>query len=274
MNNKYSYFDSGKSLVENVYYLLMIVSIVFIVIQVVIASDSLKHSAHMELTRHTVEQNNLYRVALVEKTDEFSLALMECSHPVSMTRIYEVMMQPDNLEEMSLEQLKGLAVLSDSLVLDSEEGLRLVRFQNDLVNELDQYASFILNGFMFEKLSYESMGNLFLSSTALCAVPSLYMVSYHYYNLHQITVNRSVRQLYDIWWHREQIDKRRNRIEICKTILSDDKREIEFLSQGGLAELSLSPDELRSTIRLMESELADLEKRLAAKIKDTAIKNI
>jgi hypothetical protein len=49
---------------------------------------------------------------------------------------------------------------------------------------------------------------------------------------------------------------------------------MEFLRQGRVAELSLSPDELRDTIRRMDTEIASLEKILAAKIKPTAIRNM
>ncbi len=73
---KYNYFDDGKSLVENSYYLLMILSIVFVVIQVVIARDSLDHNANLELTQHTVEQDNHYRETIEAKAEEFINAMI------------------------------------------------------------------------------------------------------------------------------------------------------------------------------------------------------
>ena len=81
MNKKYNYFDDGKSLVENGYYLLMILSIVFVAIQVIIARNSLDHSANLELTQHTVEQDNRYRVSIETEAEEFMSALAECRHP-------------------------------------------------------------------------------------------------------------------------------------------------------------------------------------------------
>ncbi|MDR2913199.1 MAG: hypothetical protein LBV38_07965 [Alistipes sp.] len=268
-------FDSSKSPVENAYYLLMILSVAFIVIQVIVARNSLDHSANMELTRHTVEQDNRYRVAITEKFDEFTDEILRAAYPVSMERIQEVTMWPDNLEEMTIEQAIGLNILPDSLGLtDPKEYLRLLQLQIELASELEQYAFFILNGFLFEELAYRDLGNVFLRSVNLCAVPAIYQMSYAHYNMYQITVNRYVRQLYDIWWHREQIDKRVNRIEICRSVLAGDERELGFLRQGPLEELSLGPYELNERIREAEAEIVALEKALDARLENTSVRNL
>ncbi len=98
---KHNYFDDGKSLVENSYYLLMILSIVFVVIQVVIARDSLDHNANLELTQHTVEQDNHYRVTIEAKAEEFITAMLESPYPLDGLRIDSIIMQQGNLEEMT-----------------------------------------------------------------------------------------------------------------------------------------------------------------------------
>ena len=102
MSKRYNYFDRGKSLVENGYYLLMILSIVFVAIQVIIARNSLDHSAQLELTRHTIEQDNRYRVAIEQKAEE----------------------------------LMGMMPYNDSIMADPVEIERLAQIQLDLAIEL------------------------------------------------------------------------------------------------------------------------------------------
>ncbi len=274
MSKRYNYFDGGKSLVENVYYLLMTLSIVFVAIQVIVARNSLDHNAQLELTKHTIEQNNRYRVALETKTDEFVAALLESPWPVSLLRIDSIIMQQENLEEMNADRLMELMPYNDSIMADPVEMERLAQTQLDLVTELEQYAFFILSGFLFEKQAYNDLGNTFLRCTNLCAMPVIYMLSYRNLTMYHINEFRHIRPLYDIWWHRQQMEKCRNRISICRSILSGDERETEFLGLAGADELSLTPDELHATIRQMESELADLEKQLAKKLKQTSIKNM
>jgi hypothetical protein len=283
MNRKYSYFDQGKSLVENVYYLLMILSIVFVVIQVIIARDSLRHNSELQLTQHTIEQDNHYRVAIEARAEEYIEAMKNelCAVPGSDTlavllRIDSLLMRQKNLEEMTLhEGMTELLLIPDTLAAANPMRFEaLFQLQNDRATELEQYAFFVLNGFLFEELAYRDLGNTFLRCTNLAAVPAVYAQSYGYYNLYQINVNQHIRQLFDIWWHRQQIDKCRNRIEMCRTVLAGDERRMEFLRQGGVAELSLTPDELRDTIRRMECEITRLEKILAEKIRPTAIRNM
>lgn len=274
MKMKYSCFDSGKSLVENVYYLLMIVSIVFVAIQVVIARNSLDHSAQMELTRHTVEQDNRYRVAMEARAEEFMTALKQSPYPVSETRIDSILMQPENLEQMTAEQLIKLMPYNEGIMADAAELEKLAQIQLDLATELEQYAFFILNGFVFERQAYNDLGNTFLRCTNICAMPVIYMLSYRNYTRYHIDEFRHIRPLYDIWWHRQQIEKCRNRIAICRSILSGDEREIEFLGLAGANELSLGPDELNETLGRMEGEIASLEKILASKLRRSAVKNM
>jgi hypothetical protein len=283
MRKKYSYFDDGKSLVENVYYLLMILSIVFVVIQVMIARDSLHHNSQLQLTQHTIEQDNHYRVTIEARAEEYVEALKNelCSVPGSDTiavllKIDSLIMRQRNLEEMTLQEgMTELMLIPDSLLATNPMRFEaLFQLQNDLATELEQYAFFVLNGFLFEELAYRDLGNTFIRCTNLAAVPAVYAQSYGYYNLYQVNVNQHIRQLFDIWWHRQQIDKCRNRIDMCRTVLAGDERKMEFLRQGEVAELSLSPDELRGTIRQMESEIKRLEKILASKIKPTAIRNM
>ena len=274
MNKKYNYFDDGKSLVENVYYLLMIISIVFVAIQVIIARNSLDHSAQLELTRHTIEQNNRYRVAIEGKAQEFVTALLENPWPMPVMRIDSIIMQPANLEQMTADQLTGMMPYNDSIMADQSELERFAQIQLDLATELEQYAFFILNGFLFEEQAYNDLGNTFLRCTNLCAMPVIYQLSYRNYTMYHVNEFRHIRPLYDIWWHRQQIEKCRNRMAICRSIIDGDEREMEFLGLAEAAELSLPPDELRSTIREMESELSDLEKALAAKLRQTSVKNI
>jgi hypothetical protein len=162
----------------------------------------------------------------------------------------------------------------DSLLADPVELERVFQIQNDVATELDQYSFFVLNGFLFEELAYRDMGYNFIRGVTLGAVPAIYAQSYALYNLYQINVYRHVRQHYDIWWHRERIDKCRNTIDICRIVLAGDERKMGFLRQGEVAELSLPPDELHATIRRMETEIAALEKELAARLKRTAIRNM
>ncbi len=271
---KYSYFDDGKSLVENVYYLLMIISIVFVVIQVIIARNSLDHSAQLELTRHTIEQDNRYRVAIEQKAEEFMAALAEGPYPVPVTRIDSIIMQSANLEEMNADQLMSLMPYNEGILADPVELERLAQIQLDLVTELEQYAFFILNGFVFEEQAYNDLGNTFLRCTNLCAMPVIYMLSYRNLTLYHINEFRHIRTLYDIWWHRQQIEKCRNRIAICRAILEGDQREMEFLGLAEAAELSLGPQELHATIGRIESEIKRFEKALASRLKQTSARNM
>ena len=274
MSRKYNYFDDGKSLVENGYYLLMILSIVFVAIQVIIARNSLDHNAQLELTKHTIEQDNRYRIAMEGKAEEFMAAILENPHPVSALRIDSIIMQPGNLEEMTADQLMGMMPYNDSIMANPVELERLAQIQLDLATELEQYAFFILNGFLFEEQAYNDLGNTFIRCTNLCAMPVVYMLSYRNYTLYHINEYRHIRPLYDIWWHRQQMEKCRNRIAICRSILSGDQREMEFLGLVAAAELSLEPDELRNTIRQMEDEIDSFEKVLARKIKHTSVRNM
>ena len=274
MFKKYNYFDDGKSLVENVYYLLMILSIVFVAIQVVIARNSLDHNAQLELTKHTIEQNNRYRVAIEAQAEEFMAALAEGPYPMSLMRIDSIIMQPDNLEQMTADELMGLMPFNDSVKADPVELEKLAQMQIDLVSELEQYAFFVLNGFLFEELAYNDMGNSFIRCFNFCAMPVIYMLSYRNYTRYHINEFRHIRPLYDIWWHRQQIEKCRNRIAICRTILEGDEREMQFLGYTEAGELALSSDELRSTIRQMEREIDSLQRILTAKIKRTSIRNM
>jgi hypothetical protein len=287
MGKKYNYFDDGKSLVENVYYLLMILSIVFVVIQVMIARDSLRHNANLELTQHTIEQDNRYRIAIEAKAEEYVAALQKelCAITSAATgsdslnvllRIDSLLMRQQNLEEMTLQEgmTELMLIPQDLMATDPMRFEALFQIQNDLATELEQYSFFILNGFLFEELAWRDLGNTFLRCVNLAAVPAVYAQSYAYYNLYQITVNQHIRRLYDIWWHRQQVEKCRNRIEMCRTVLAGDEREMEFLRQGNVAELSLAPDELHDTIRRMNSEIARLEKLIAEKISLTAIRNM
>jgi hypothetical protein len=272
---KNNYFDQSKSLVENAYYLLMVVSIVFVVIQLMIARDSMRNSANLELTQHTIEQNNHYRITIEGKIEEFIAALRTSPYPVDQARLEKVAMYPANLEEMTLsEGMTDLLLFSDELIADSVEMERVYHIQNKLATELDQYAFFILNGFLFEELAYRDMGYNFIRGVNFGAVPSIYAQSYGLYNLYQVNIYRHVRQLYDIWWHREQIDKRRNRIDMCRIVLAGDERKMEFLRQGQVAELSFTPEELHATIRQMETEIATLETALASRIAPTSIRNL
>ncbi|MDR2894934.1 MAG: hypothetical protein LBU97_05680 [Alistipes sp.] len=267
-------FDAGKSPVENAYYLLMILSVAFIVIQVIVARDSLRHNSQLQLTQHTIEQDNRYRVAIEAKVEEFADAMMNGPYPTDPLRLNEIMMQPDNLEEMTRTELEKILPFDSLLLADMVELDKVFQIQNDLATELEQYAFFVLNGFLFEELAYRDLGSAFLRCANLAAVPAIYVMSYAHYNHYQITINQHVRQLYDIWWHREQIDKCNNRIAICRSILSDDQHEIEFLRAGEIAELSLTPDELRATIGQMETKLVELEKILAGKLSRTSVRNM
>ncbi len=274
MFKKYNYFDDGKSLVENGYYLLMILSIVFVAIQVIIARNSIDHNAQLELTKHTIEQDNRYRVAIEQKAEEFMTALMEGPYPVSATRIDSIVMQTGNLEEMNADRLIAMMPYNEGVMADPVELERLAQIQLDLATELEQYAFFILNGFLFEEQAYNDLGNTFLRCTNFCAMPVIYMLSYRNYTLYHINEYRHIRPLYDIWWHRQQIERCRNRIAICRSILSGDEREMEFLGLAAAAELSLTPEELHATIRQMETEIAGLEKALASRLKKTSVRNM
>jgi hypothetical protein len=282
MNKMSRFFDPAKSPVENIYYLLMILSIVFIAIQVIIARDSLSHSAQLELTQHTVEQDNRYRVAMETEAEEYVAELQQKLCAITgldtlsvLLRIDSLIMQQDNLEEMAFEQLNGFLPIPDSLLIANPvEYEHLFQSQIDIATELEQYAFFVLNGFLFEELAYRDLGNTFLRCANLAAVPAIYMQSYAHYNLYQVTVNQHVRQLYDIWWHRQKIEKCGNRIDICRIVLAGDERKMEFLRQGSVAELSLPPDELRSTIRRMEAEIASLEKEIAVMLRRTSVRNM
>jgi biopolymer transport protein ExbB/TolQ len=278
-----NYFDRSKSLVENAYYLLMVVSIVFVVIQVVIARNSLDHSANLQLTQHTIEQDTRYRIAIEAQAEsyitELRNALCATTGQDTLTvllRIDSLIMRQKNLEEMTLrEGMTELMLLPESLMAtDPMRFEALFQLQNDLATELEQYAFFVLNGFLFEELAYRDLGNTFLRCVNLAAVPAIYAQSYTYYNLYRITVNQHIRQLYDIWWHRQQIDKCHNRIDMCRTVLDGDERRMEFLRQGNVAELSLTPDQLHATIRAMETEITRLERELATRLRATSVRNL
>ena len=127
---------------------------------------------------------------------------------------------------------------------------------------------------MFEEQAYNDLGDTFLRCTNLCAMPVIYMLSYRNLTLYNINEFRHIRPLYDIWWHRQQIEKCRNRIAICRAILDGDEREMEFLGLAEAAELSLGLQELRATIGRMEREITDLEKALALRLKQTSVRNM
>ncbi len=97
-------------------------------------------------------------------------ALQESPYPVDMFRLDSVIMQQGNLEEMTPEEgLAAVMLFSDSLMTDG--GV-------DLATELEPYAFFVLNGFLFEELAYRDPGNSFLRCTNLAAIPgSLVRVS-------------------------------------------------------------------------------------------------
>ncbi len=81
------------------------------------------------------------------------------------------------------------------------------------------YAFFILNGFLFEEQAYNDLGNSFIRCVNLCAMPVVYMLSYRNYTMYHVNEFRHIRPLYDIWWHRQQIEKCRNRMAICRSII-------------------------------------------------------
>ncbi len=135
MNKKYNYFDDGKSLVENGYYLLMILSIVFVAIQVIIARNSLDHNANLELTKHTVEQDNHYRVTIEANAEKYVDALQKelCDitgrDPYSvLLSIDSLMMWQGNLEEMTLtEGMTKLLIIPESLMMNDPWWLVIIK---------------------------------------------------------------------------------------------------------------------------------------------------
>ncbi len=161
-----------------------------------------------------------------------------------------------------------------SIMADPVELERLAQIQLDLATELEQYAFFILHGFLFEELAYHDLGNTFMRATNLAAMPVIYMLAYRNYVHYHITESHNVRGLYSIWWLRQQIDIRRNRISICNSILSGDEREMSFLDVAGADELSRTPDELRDYIQLANSEITELKKQLADRLKHSSVRNM
>ena len=195
-------------------------------------------------------------------------------HPVSSLRLDSLLMQPENLEQMNADQLLALMPYNDSIMADPVELERFAQMQLDIATELEQYAFFVLSGFVFEEQAYNDLGNSFLRCANLCAMPMIYMLTYRNYTLYHINEFRHIRPLYELWWHRQQVEKCRNRIAICRSILSGDEHETEFLGLAGAAELALSPEELGATIREMETEIGRLGKIIAAKLDATSARNM
>ncbi|MDR2890031.1 MAG: hypothetical protein LBV18_00205 [Alistipes sp.] len=295
------YFDDNKSVVENLYYLLTVVSIVFIAVQVIIARDSLRRSAEAELISHTVEQSNNVKAALTSATDNFTYALKDGDF-CTFEQYQNVTLQTRHLATLDPKELAELELIDYTKLIDEDGALDIAHIvftsRIALLNEIDHLAFMVLNGLVSEELMYDNFGYGFLVASNMCAT-LLYSPQFMTYGVANPQLG-STRTLYDIWWLRDVIQKKEFIVNAYRAMLEGELPpyldETEFRGlyspdesyrlvslEGGKGKNGggdggevgeVGENAIRAEIKRIESEQKVHRKEFELKLKRTSVRNV
>ena len=209
------YFDNDKSLIENAYYFCMVVSILFILVQVFIARNSLENSSKSDLTRHTIEQLRHYEASVGRLRAEYQELLLLGGHCTANRFYRDVAMEARNVGELNAEELSKLELIDYRLIPNAVNSYMLLSLnepvivaRSNFVLELDNMAATILEGLVDEQLFFRRYGNFFLQGINTCATLVYHTDAISYNPFYGEPQGESARILYDIWWHRRMIEQK------------------------------------------------------------------